>query len=98
MLEVLGVVLITLAAVGAYSYHQRIRGRLKAEQDRYADLFTKYMLSEELRVKSQVELDFLKTTVVQMLQRPVQALIDDNQVRIMTEALTDYWKGVWGKN
>lgn len=87
-----------MAAVVAVGYHEKVKGELAAERSRYADLFTKLLVSEELRIKAQQELDFLKQTVLQIMQRPVQAVLEDQQVAMITQALNEYWTNVYHKN
>jgi hypothetical protein len=94
MLETILGISVALVGVGVFTQYQRQHGQLKAEQEKSADLYNKVILAEQAKTKSETELAFLQNSVVQLMQRPVVATLNDVQVNNLVGALLQYAEAV----
>lgn len=81
---------MTLAAVLCYNQYQQKVGQVKELQDRCANLYNNLLSSEQIKTASQVELEFLKSSIMQMLNKPVVAALNDQQMNAISQAIISY--------
>jgi hypothetical protein len=90
MLEIAGIILLTLAGVVCYNQYQRKVGQVKELQDRCANLYNNLLTSEQIKTAAQVELEFLKQSIMQMMNKPVVAALNDQQMNAISQAIISY--------
>ena len=90
MLESAGIILLTLAGIVCYNQYQRKIGQVKELQDRCANLYNNLLTSEQVRSAAQTELEFLKQSIMQMLNKPVVAALNDQQMNAISQAIISY--------
>jgi hypothetical protein len=90
MLETVGVITLTLIGVVCYNQYQKKLGQVKELQDRCANLYNNLLTSEQLKTASQVELEFLKQSVLQMMNKPMMAMMNDQQMNAISQAIISY--------
>jgi hypothetical protein len=92
--QTVGIIGLTLLAGFLFIKFQYIKGALTEAINNSALLYTKAMEAERERGKVEREMEFLKSSIIQMLNRPVVAALSDQQVNAIAQPLIQYISAV----
>lgn len=90
MLNTLGVIFVTLLFVAGYSHYMLKLGQLKQERERNGNLYNNLLAAEQLKIAAQTELNFLKQSIQQLMERPVMSMMNEQQMQSITGAIVSY--------
>lgn len=87
---IIATISVTLFFSWGLSKYKSLGGRLAESQKTVAELYDKAIRAEQARGAAEKELEFLKTTILQLVNRPTIATMTDGQVTQMVSALLTY--------
>jgi hypothetical protein len=73
------------------------RDHAEAETARYDFMLMRALTAEGEKTKAETEYKFLQQTVVQMMQRPIAAVLQDEQVQQISQTMVSYCNAMMAK-
>lgn len=90
ILQIVGIIALTLLFGCAILYLSQLKGQLIQSESMVAGLYDESIKARQEEGAAKKELEFLKSSIVQLMGRPVIAALNEQQMQTLISAVLTY--------